>query len=192
MEDVQGYTVNIHDSGDLKLRVGPDERPTTFVVLSSAVRLASPVFHSMLNPNSPFMEGQSLSREFSFPEDDVPSFRILLLIAHLQFSQLPEFLSTEELFRLAVLCDKYDAVSTVRPWLDRWVTNAGLTAKKSLQVQLWLFISWVTGDTTGFQSYSKDLALDFAPRNMRQVSMISDYSHVTGRTSKSRQRTFVD
>lgn len=183
MEELRGKTGNLHDPGDLRLRVGPEGQHTIFVVLSSSVRLASPVFHSMLNPHSPFMEGHSLGREFSFPEDDALSFYILLLIAHIQFSKLPEILSTKELFSLSVVCDKYDAVSTVRPWLDRWIAHAGQKDNDPLQVQLWLFIAWVAGDTAAFQLYNRNLALDFAPGNTRQLSMISDYSHVTGKTS---------
>jgi hypothetical protein len=115
MEDIQGSTIDIAGSGDLRLVVGPKDKQITFLVFSSSVRLASPVLNSMFDPGSRFMEGHSLDREFTFPEDDVSSFLILLRIVHIQFSKLPLVLSTEDLFNLAVFCDKYDAVSTVRP-----------------------------------------------------------------------------
>lgn len=131
------------------------------------------------------MKGQSLNHEFSFPEDDAASFLILLRIAHLQFSKLPSVLTTEDLFKLAVLCDKHDAVSAVRPWLSTWIKKAEWKGATTSQRPLWLFIAWVFGEDVLFQHFHKILALDFSAANPQQLSVIGgnlgeDYPHVTG------------
>jgi hypothetical protein len=45
---------------------------------------------------------------------------LVLRIAHLQFKEIPQGngLTIDALLSLAVVCDKYDLVSMVRPFLD--------------------------------------------------------------------------
>ena len=114
-KSIEGITIKVAEHGDTTLIVGPGDKQTTFVVLSSATRLSNPVLHCMLHPESGFSEGHSVDHKVSFPEDDAPSFHILLRIAHLQFAKLPESMTIDELYHLTVLCEKYDAVSTLRP-----------------------------------------------------------------------------
>ena len=50
---------------------------------------------------------QSSGGIFNLPEDDPDALLILLRIAHLRFSDLPDALVYQHLLQLAILCDKY-------------------------------------------------------------------------------------
>lgn len=60
----------------------------------------------------PFREANST--EIPFEDDDPAAMRILLLIAHLKFSKVPQQLSFDTLVNLATLCDKYNTASLVK------------------------------------------------------------------------------
>ena len=126
-----GMTVNLVDDGDLRIHVTcsserkkrPEESDLplgdqkTFVVSSAVMRIASPVWRTMFDPQGHFMESQrsSTHREMDFPEDDPNALLCVLRIAHLQFRKIPETLNYAELLNLAIICDKYDTVAIVRP-----------------------------------------------------------------------------
>lgn len=77
-----------------------------FVVSSKVMCLASPVWRAMLDPQGHW--AKQPSGVFSLLEDDPDALLIILRIAHLQFSDLPDALVIyKHLVQLAVLCDKY-------------------------------------------------------------------------------------
>ena len=124
-------TVHLVDDGDLRIHVTrlsewkkplrPSDPPIvdqqTFIVSSAVMRIASPVWRTMFDPQGHFMESQrSLTHgEMDFPEDDPDALLCVLRIAHLQFRKIPETLNYAELLNLASICDKYDTVAIVRP-----------------------------------------------------------------------------
>ena len=61
-----------------------------FIVSSAAMRLASPVWHAMLDPKGHFMESQSSATNggVDFEDDDGTSLEILLNIAHMNYHLL--------------------------------------------------------------------------------------------------------
>jgi hypothetical protein len=77
-------TTKIDDIGDLTLIVGPDK--DRFQVSSIALRHASLVWRAMLA--GPFQEASAT--EITFEEDDPEALKVLLLLAHLQFSKVPK------------------------------------------------------------------------------------------------------
>lgn len=100
MED-RSSTV-LDPSGDLQLSTDTQD----FVVSSRAMCLASPVWRAMFDPHGHWTKQSSGVADL--PEDDPDALLILLRIAHLQFSRLPEKLADyEHLLQLAVLCNKY-------------------------------------------------------------------------------------
>ena len=115
MDDIKHNTVHVDPSGNLTLLVGPADNRKTFVVSSTAMCLASPVWRAMLNPQGHFLEAHSSDHKVSFPEDNPESLLLLLHIVHLQFLKVPQNLEVKDLYEVAVLCDKYDAVTVVRP-----------------------------------------------------------------------------
>lgn len=124
-------TVNLVDDGDLRIHVTlssernkrlrrsdlPIAYQQTLLVSSAVMRIASPVWRTMLDPQGHFMESQRslIHGEIEFPEDDPDALLCVLRIAHLQFRKVPDTLDYEELVDLAIICDKYDTVAIVRP-----------------------------------------------------------------------------
>ena len=130
-EQDDAMTVNLVDDGDLRIHVirssernehlrGSDPSlvdQETLVVSSAVMRIASPVWRTMFDPQGHFMESQRsfTHGEMDFPEDDPDALLCVLRIAHLQFRKVPETLDYAELLNLAIICDKYDTVAIVRP-----------------------------------------------------------------------------
>ena len=132
-------TVYLVDDGDLRIHVAcsserkkrlkesdvPLVDQETLVVSSAVMRIASPVWRTMFDPQGRFMESQRSSThgEVDFPEDDPDALLCILRIAHLQFRKIPETLNFAELLNLAIICDKYDTVAIVRPVSDSFTQN---------------------------------------------------------------------
>ena len=130
-EQDDAMTVNLVDDGDLRIHVTcsserkkrlrgsdlPIVYQQTLLVSSAVMRIASPVWRTMFDPQGHFMESQRSSTpgEIDFPEDDPDALLCVLRIAHLQFRKIPETLDYAELLDLAIICDKYDTVAIVRP-----------------------------------------------------------------------------
>ena len=133
-EQDDATTVYLVDNGDLRIYVTcssegkkrlngsalPLVDQETLVVSSAVMRIASPVWRTMFDPQGRFMESQRSSThgEMHFPEDDPDALLCVLRIAHLQFRKVPETLGYVELLNLAIICDKYDTVAIVRPVSD--------------------------------------------------------------------------
>lgn len=153
-----GSTVHLDPSGDLTLFIGEaTDTQATAIVSSRAICLASPIWRAMLNPDNSFKESNPANQEITFPEDDAEAFMILLNIAHLQFLNVPSNIeNVRKLLNIAILCDKYDTVTLVRPWLPRWndvISSIG--RDESFEERL--FISWTFGDVTTFESITAAL-----------------------------------
>lgn len=130
-EEDDAPIIYLVDDGDLRLHVNcsrerkEDLRSSdssavyrkTFVVSSTVMRIASPVWRAMFDHQGPFMDTQhSLTHgEMDLPEDDADALLCVLRIAHLQFRKIPETLDYAELLKMAILCDKYDTVAIIRP-----------------------------------------------------------------------------
>lgn len=94
--------------GDVRLTTSTQD----FIVSSKVMCLASPVWRAMCDPQGLWAKQSSSSSSstanVNLPEDDPDALLILLRIAHLQFSDLPDALVVyRHLLQLAVLCDKY-------------------------------------------------------------------------------------
>ena len=148
--------IQIDAAGDLKLLVQHGEDWVAFQVSSKAMSLASPVWRAMLDPNGPFKESQSGHNEITLPDDDSKALLILLLAAHLRFQDVPEELSFEHLLEVCVLCDKYDCITLVRPWISRWQARH-IPLARIRRHEEWLFIAWTTGDEATFERIGQRL-----------------------------------
>ncbi|KAL7269957.1 hypothetical protein RUND412_007345 [Rhizina undulata] len=83
-------------------------------------------------------------KEVNFRDDDGEALLLLLRIAHLQYDDIPTMLPYETLLSVAVLCDQYDCVKLVEPWLSQWL-SAEEKSWKQAGHENWLFIAWVFG-----------------------------------------------
>jgi hypothetical protein len=149
----------LDDYVDLTLIVGTDG--VRFKISSHAMWMSSPVWKAMLT--GPFKESKAM--EIPFPEDSPEALLNILKIAHTKFNTLPKLMNRQQLVDLAVLCDKYDLVSVIRPWLGSW--NFGPATISSTEYDIinfgeihgeWLFICWVFGHERGFVDVANYLA----------------------------------
>ncbi|EJT76770.1 hypothetical protein GGTG_06685 [Gaeumannomyces tritici R3-111a-1] len=89
------------------------------------------------------------------PEDDPRAFRILMGIIHSSFAEhVPETIELVELFHVAILADKYDMTHLLRPWAEGWCSS-----QRGRRHPYRLWIAWVLGDDTMFESEARRLAL---------------------------------
>jgi hypothetical protein len=151
-------TIVLRESGDVTLLIGTGKTQQPVVVSSEALCLASPVWKVMFKP--PWAE--SKAHEIPFPDDDPESMLIVLRIAHLKFQDLPAKKSLEALalHKLAVVCDKYDLVSLVRPFVDLhcWAERFFYRAPLQNAWAGWLFVAWTFGYTQSFNDLARDMA----------------------------------
>ncbi|OCK85714.1 hypothetical protein K432DRAFT_268349, partial [Lepidopterella palustris CBS 459.81] len=91
-------------------------------------------------------------------DDDPFALLILLRIAHLKHADLPATLTFQQLIHLAVVTDKYNAVGTVKPFLDAHL--APYTDYSTFLLpghEEWLFVAWTFGLNDHFTTLVKHL-----------------------------------
>lgn len=97
-----------------------------------------------------------------FREDDADALLLLLRIAHLDFISVKKQLSVAELYNLAILCDKYDCVHLVKPWVDEWSLWVAHGARHQVGGELLskrLFIAWSFGRIEDFRASASVLLM---------------------------------
>lgn len=159
-------TINIVSSGDLTIHLSYEDKETKsaattdFIVSLPALRLASPVWNVMLDPNGRFLESiqpqPGEPYKVSFSEDDPEALLTLLDIAHLNFHNLPADRDVSEVFQLAALCDKYDCIRLLRPWIGKWYTPFDEDRNKYDQSKR-LFVAWAFGYDEEYKRLSLNL-----------------------------------
>jgi hypothetical protein len=140
----------IDELGDLTLIVGFQPGATRYLVSSTVLRLASPVWKAMLTGK--FRE--STARIIPFPDDCPLVLGTLLRLAHLQHNNIPKEMGFDDLVELAAICDKYDVLSIVRPYVYEWVQPW----RKHLWTpgyEEWLYLAWVFGYIQDFIALAK-------------------------------------
>lgn len=162
MED-HSTTIHVDLSGDLDLLIEYEDAKTkatiikTFVVSTKVLCLASPVWKTMFDPKGPW-NIQPGEEGFSMPEDDPNALLILLDAAHLNFDRIPSVVSFDLLLQVLILCDKYDVMRLLRPWIPGWIrASKKFTPVCSPGNQDWLFIAWSFGNETIYNDVSKYL-----------------------------------
>jgi hypothetical protein len=135
-------TIILANPSDLRLIVGPGRQ--SIDVSRSALGLASPVWNRMIF--GPWAEGWK--KEIEFPDDDPEAVLIVLGIAHLKFKDRPKKLTYDQLVDLAIVCDKYDTVGVVRPFLTEWIGDLKMHVQPGKEE--WIFYAWTFGYTTDF------------------------------------------
>jgi hypothetical protein len=131
-------TVILHDLGDsIVLIIG--NKKSRLQVSRGILSILSPVFKAMLNGK--FREAAPTTTEISLPDDDPEAMRVMLLIAHLKFKDLPETLLLHELFEVAVVCDKYDMADVFKPFFDKY-SKQSLDKAQKVGSEEWVHIAW--------------------------------------------------
>lgn len=153
----------IDPEGDVFLHLLSDSLDLTMVlrVSSKVLCLASPVFKAMLGPDSKFQEAEALRHSTETPTmtplrgDDPNSLLMLLQAAHLPGHLLPRRLHIDELYKLAIVCDKYDMAKVLVPW-----SIVLMDADQDEEDPRWLAVAWVFRDTWKFNSVTSILMYD--------------------------------
>ncbi|KAF8533506.1 hypothetical protein BDD12DRAFT_482960 [Trichophaea hybrida] len=159
---------NIDPSGDVTLNLAPDDTHqnvlATASVSSKCLSLGSPVFAAMLRPNASFLEGSQLkqtgSTKVTLVGDKIETMIIVLRALHFLSRQLPTSLTTDELYNLALVVNKYDCFQPLFPWIRLWVTPHRTTATYFSSYHKWLYMSLVFEESALFTSITKKLILE--------------------------------
>lgn len=150
-------TIVLHDSGDITLLVGSGKVQQPVLVSSPVLQIASPVWKAMCGEHWK----ESEAHEIPLPDDDVEAMLIVLRIVHLKFHDLPEKkgMSFNTLYKLAIVCDKYDLVQVVRPFLDLhcWAQSYIYPTHTRSHHPAWLFVAWTFGYTESFEALACDM-----------------------------------
>lgn len=120
--------------------------------------LASPVFRAMLTGNF----SEAMKDEIELEDDDPEALLIALRIAHLKHNEVDRTLSLSTLVNVATICDKYDAVTVCRPFVDGWVQQwlpASTSTSTGPCESIWP--AWVFGYDRQFISIVDGLRLTF-------------------------------
>jgi hypothetical protein len=136
-------TVVLYDSVDsVRLIIGDSKR--SIACSKSVLILLSPVLRAMITGG--FREGSAETTEIELPEDDPDAFLLILQIGHLKFADLPDDYSIQKIYQLSKVCDKYDIIGPIRPFLEKYlephVEDDSIEDDDSGE---WLSISWVFG-----------------------------------------------
>jgi hypothetical protein len=179
------------EPSDIRLKVNYKGEPVTAHVSSSAMSFASPVWKKFIFPPWKPMAVQDPTttyeytpaakkskvtgekekdksvlpvEEVDFSDDNGEALLILLRIAHLRFHDTPTTLAYQTLLQVAVLCDQYQCINLVRPWLPQWLADEEQSSRKFGQ-ENWMFIAWVFGREKVFEALAEDLVLGLIPVN---------------------------
>ncbi|OCK85709.1 hypothetical protein K432DRAFT_413101 [Lepidopterella palustris CBS 459.81] len=155
--------ISLDPAGDLILVVGSAEAnngPRCFLVSTDALRRVSRVWRSMLNHSSGWFAKTSTKQVTSL-NDDPDSLLIVLNVAHIRFKELPSALGFAQIVQLALVCDAYDTVQVVRPFLPEW-TRPYEHAILRAGYEEWLFVAYTFGYMEAFKSIAHHLTLHAA------------------------------
>lgn len=149
-------TIFLHDNGDVvMLTIG--KKKLSVAASRTVLTILSPVFKAMLTGG--FREAVATNSQIPLPDDDPDALLLLLRIAHLKFKDLPHTLSFRALYKLAVVCDKYDAAGAVRPFWDKF-GGPFLSYIEEEGYEEWLYIAWTFGIRDVCITVMKRLALE--------------------------------
>ncbi|KAF2005191.1 hypothetical protein P154DRAFT_530850 [Amniculicola lignicola CBS 123094] len=153
----------MHDLADVALRLGKLP-PQPVRVSKTALQMASPVWKAMFEKHW----AESVADEIVFPDDPVPAMLTVLRIAHFRFNELPakSALRYDEVIDLTAMCDKYDLVRLVRPFLDlkMWTSSFISPTPTGHYYLHWLYIAWTFGYSDSFDKLARHLALNCTVR----------------------------
>ncbi|RPB00492.1 hypothetical protein L873DRAFT_1736423 [Choiromyces venosus 120613-1] len=135
-----------------------------FKVSSQVLCLVSPVFRAMLGPSSMFKEAcelraSSSGYSLSLEGDDPEAFGAILYVFHCQTEKVPISVSFEDLFHIAIICDKYDCALAAAVWVDIWTTVWRQFAFETTYSE-WMFISWTFSLPSVFEPLSRKIVME--------------------------------
>lgn len=87
-------------------------------------------------------------------DDDSYGLKVLLSVVHYQFHDIPEHPSVDNLYRIALMADKYKCIHLLRPYLKAWIDGLNralvLAKEQTGEDNKVLFVTWALGDLRWF------------------------------------------
>lgn len=127
----------------------------------------------------------------SLTDDNPTAFLILMRVAHVQY-QLVEaaIISYEILLALAKICDKYDTITLIGPWIDKWLKPCELQAveKSYMGFEGLAFVAWTFGKPALFGNIAHHLVADMtfdSEDNLKNQGRLVDSTMPPGLIGKS-------
>ncbi|KAF8247003.1 hypothetical protein K440DRAFT_661640 [Wilcoxina mikolae CBS 423.85] len=150
----------IANGGDVRLKIFTAAGEKLLTVSSTVLCLASNVFRQMLGPDSKFREATlvgSQDREpIAIEDDNYEALLVVLQVIHMRNTAISRAYTVEQLYDIAVICDKYDIIEPLIPWVHVWTTLSPGVISMSDSL-LWLFVAWVFRKSTLFRDVSRHL-----------------------------------
>ncbi|KAK0120443.1 hypothetical protein ONS96_010657 [Cadophora gregata f. sp. sojae] len=140
-------------TGDTKILVTYQGSKIEGLVASQSLCQASPVWKNFIYPPWSIQVpggGGSVSggrKVIDCCEDDWEALLVLMNIIHTEFQKVPETLPNKTLYQVAFLCEQYQCVRIVAPWVDGWVDDQNGT----FNAARWLYIYWAFGYKQEFE-----------------------------------------
>ena len=114
--------------------------------------------------------------ELDFTEDPADALLILLNLAHHRSKKVPRGeMKYELLLNMATLCEQYDTLALVDPYIKNWAAQARWDLEKHFEG--YIFISYVFGDECYFSWASGDLTMILSFANDEFVSSRNGITH---------------
>lgn len=146
--------VSFHsDAEDLYLQVQDCGVHVLYHVLAANFASASPTWRQIIYGGK-YQRPENGKWVIHMLDDDSYGLGVLLSIVHYQFDTIPERPSIEELYRIALVADKYKCVHLLRPyfkaWLEKLHRQLVLTDSHTGEDNKVLYITWAVGDLRWF------------------------------------------
>ncbi|KAH0555722.1 hypothetical protein GP486_006333 [Trichoglossum hirsutum] len=130
-------------------------RTISFLVSSPHLRLASPVFRTLLQQHA--RKGGPQRTTIPIHNDDPRALLTLLYILHLRMQKVPDSVSLDSLAKMAALVDKYNCAEAIAPFSRMWIDKLKSERPDTFSDALfqWLYITWVFKEHQEFESAIK-------------------------------------
>lgn len=141
------------DAEDLYLDVQDAGKHVFYHVLAANFASASPTWRQIIYGGK-YPRPDTGKWVIEMLDDDSYGLGVLLSVVHYQFDTIPERPTISELYRIALVADKYKCVHLLRPYFKAWLDNLHrqlvLTDSHTGEDNKVLYITWAAGDLRWF------------------------------------------
>ena len=156
--------------GDVTLELRGDSRSFKFRVASQVLCVASPYFRDMPGPGSTFKKACDLRGgvgsnpgpwSIVVRGGNLNALAILLYALHFRSEKVPRAVSFDGLWELAILCDKYDCVSAMKPWIVLWTRDPPQHKDNFSECLVkWVYMAYVFELDDLFEKVTREIILE--------------------------------